>query len=139
MEKKMETTICLKGLGFYMDNGKENGNYYIIQGSDWFRDFGFTGLSLRDFGFRGLSFRGFGCRFRVCGLGFSGLDLIRVWGSGARPQRGLRQLRGKQVDALGPAVLCGYLGRVDLRHACRGRAGGQLLPEEEAHSLGFRV
>ena len=25
MEKKMETTI----LGFYGDNGKENGNYYI--------------------------------------------------------------------------------------------------------------
>ena len=27
MEKKMETTIML---GFYGDNGKENGNYYNI-------------------------------------------------------------------------------------------------------------
>ena len=28
MEKKMETTILYGGL--YWDNGKENGNYYII-------------------------------------------------------------------------------------------------------------
>ena len=30
MEKKMETTIVYRGL--YWDNGKENGNYYIIWG-----------------------------------------------------------------------------------------------------------
>ena len=29
MEKKMETTIIL---GLYRDNGKENGNYFIIAG-----------------------------------------------------------------------------------------------------------
>ena len=31
MEKKMETTVVYWGyMGFYWDNGKENGNYYII-------------------------------------------------------------------------------------------------------------
>ena len=34
MEKNMETTIGIIGyiLGFYWDNGKENGNYYSIIG-----------------------------------------------------------------------------------------------------------